>query len=100
MVQRTGSLRRKTRSLFRKNIKDRGKISIRNYLQTFKEGEKVLLKTEPAVQKGMYFRRYHGKTGKIIGKQGTNYKIEIKDNNKTKQVLVHPIHLKKCQTKN
>ena len=100
MVQRTGAGRRKTRHLFKKNVKDKGKISIRNYLQTFKEGDKVLLKAEPAIQNGMYFRRYHGKTGVIIGKQGTNYKINIKDNNKTKQVLVHPIHLKKCQKAN
>jgi large subunit ribosomal protein L21e len=97
MVQRVGASRRKTRHLFKKNVKDKGKISIRNYLQTFKEGDKVLLKAEPAKQNGMYFRRYHGKTGVIIGKQGTNYKINIKDNDKTKQVLVHPVHLKKCQ---
>tara|TARA_Y100000310_G_C20471372_1_gene710222 strand:- start:299 stop:589 length:291 start_codon:yes stop_codon:yes gene_type:complete len=96
-MKRTGTARRKTRSLYKKNVRTKGKISIRNYLQTFKEGEKVILKTEPAVQKGMYFRRFHGKIGEIIGKQGTNYKIKIKENNKLKQLLVHPVHLKKCK---
>ncbi|MAG52567.1 MAG: 50S ribosomal protein L21e [Nanoarchaeota archaeon] len=99
-MQRTGTNRRKTRSLFKKNVRLKGKISIRNYLQTFKEGEKVLLKAEPAIQKGMYFRRFHGKTGEIIGTQGTNYRIKIQDGNKPKEVIVHPIHLKKCQKKN
>ena len=99
-MKRTGTARRKTRSLFKKNIREKGKISIRNYLQSFKEGEKVLLKAEPAVQKGMYFRRFHGKTGEIIGKQGKSYKIKLNDKNKEKQLIVHPVHLRKCQTKN
>ncbi|MBU2639180.1 MAG: 50S ribosomal protein L21e [Nanoarchaeota archaeon] len=99
-MKRTGSSRRKTRSLFKKNVKDKGKISIRAYLQKFKEGDIVVLKSEPAVQKGMYFRRFHGKHGLIAGKQGTNYKIKINDRGKEKLVIVHPVHLKKCQTKN
>jgi large subunit ribosomal protein L21e len=98
MAKRTGTSRRKTRSLYKKNIREKGKISIRNYLQSFKEGEKVLLKTEPAKQNGMFFRRFHGKIGEIVGKQGSNYKIKIKENDKTKQVLAHPVHLRKCQT--
>lgn len=95
MAQRTGGYRRKTRSKLKKNIKDRGKISIRRYLQEFKEGERVILKAEPAVQTGMYFRRFHGKVGKIIGKKGNCYKIMVKDFNKSKEVIIHPVHLKK-----
>ena len=98
-MKRTGTSRRKTRSLYRKNIKDRGKISIRRYLQKLENGDKVLLKTEPAVQKGMYFRRFHGKVGTVSGKQGSNYKVIIRENNKYKELLVHPVHLIKCQTK-
>jgi|SRR3989344_5060462 len=99
MVKRTGTNRRKTRSLYRKNIRDRGKISIRNYLQKLNNGDKVVLKAEPAIQKGMYFRRFHGKTGEIVGKQGSNYKVRMKEKRVTKELLVHPVHLRKCQTK-
>lgn len=99
-MKRTGSSRRKTRSLYKKNVKTRGKISIRRYLQTLENGDKVILKAEPAVQSGMYFRRFHGKIGEVVGKQGSNYKVEVKENNKIKQLLIHPIHLQKCQTKN
>ncbi|MBS3145382.1 50S ribosomal protein L21e [Candidatus Woesearchaeota archaeon] len=95
MVQRAGSFRRKTRSKLKKNIRDRGKISIRKYLQTFKEGEIVVLKAEPAVQRGMYFPRYHGKSGRIKGKKGNCYEVLIKDGGKEKTLIVHPIHLKK-----
>jgi len=95
MVQRAGSFRRKTRSKLRKNIKDRGKISIKNYLRSFKKGERVILKAEPAVQKGMYFPRYHGKSGLIKSKRGNCYEVLIKDGGKEKTLIVHPIHLKK-----
>lgn len=98
MAKRIGSLRRKTRSKLRKNIRRKGKISLTKYFQTFKTNDKVQLLAESAVQKGMYFPRFHGKAGKIIGKQGSCYKIEIKDGKKLKTLLVHPIHLKKCQT--
>ena len=68
MAQWIGKFRRKTRSKLKKSIKTRGKISINNYLQSFKPEEKVLLKAEPAVQKGMYFPRFHGKVGVVKGK--------------------------------
>ena len=95
MVQRAGGFRRKTRSKLKKNVKARGKISIRRYLQAFKQGERVILKAEPAVQKGMYFPRYHGKSGLIKGKSGKCYEVLIKDGGKDKLLIVHPVHLKK-----
>jgi len=95
MAQRTGSFRRKTRSKLRKSIKDKSKLSIRRYLQEFKTGERVLLKAEPAVQKGMYFPRFHGKIGVIKGKQGNCYKVLIKDKKMEKIQIIHPIHLRK-----
>ncbi len=94
-MQRVGGSRRKSRSKLRKNVKARGKVPIRKYLQEFNEGEKVCLVAEPAVQKGMYHARFHGKHGIIGKKQGTNYYVKIKDGNKEKRILVHPIHLKK-----
>ena len=95
MVTRIGGARRKTRQKMTKSPQKRGKFSLRKYLQEFKMGDKVILKLESAVQKGMYFPRFHGKSG-IVGKnQGSNYYIQIKDGNKKKKVLVHPIHLKK-----
>ncbi|MFH1376955.1 MAG: 50S ribosomal protein L21e [Candidatus Woesearchaeota archaeon] len=94
-MQRVGGFRRKTRQKLRKNVRDKGKISITNYIKKLSEGDSVQLKAEPAVQKGMYFPRFHGKTGKVIKKQGTNYYVEVKDGNKKKLILIHPVHLKK-----
>lgn len=95
MTKRKGGFRRKTRYKLKKHYKAKGKISIRNYLQKFSPGDKVVLKGEPAVHEGMYFPRFHGETGEIKGTQGSCYKVQIKDGNKEKVVIVHPIHLKK-----
>lgn len=95
MAKRTGGPRRKTRHKLQKRKSEKGRISIRRYLQEFKQGDKVVLKAEPAYQKGMYHPRYHGKIGSVISKRKSCYKINIKDKRKEKILIVHPIHLKK-----
>lgn len=66
-----------------------------HFFQDLEEGSNVVLKAEPAYQRGMYYPRFHGKIGKVVGKQGNCYKVEIKDGSLRKVQLVHPIHLKK-----
>tara|TARA_Y100000310_G_scaffold345249_1_gene463111 strand:- start:2742 stop:3032 length:291 start_codon:yes stop_codon:yes gene_type:complete len=95
MVQRTGSLRRKTRSKLRKNVAVKGKVKIRDYLHEFKQADKIILVAEPAIQSGMHHPRFQGKAGEVISKQGACYKISIKDGNKPKTLIVHPIHMRK-----
>lgn len=97
MSNRIGGLRRKTRHKFAKKVGQRGKISLRSYLQQFKTGETVRLSKEPAIQKGMYFRRFLNKTGVVKGKSGNCYHVTIKDKNKEKTLIVHPVFLKKVQ---
>ena len=93
MVQRIGGFRRKTRHKLSK--KNKGKISLRKYFQSFKEGDKVLLQVEPAFHKGMYHPKFHSKSGTITGRRGNCYKLEIKDKNKYKTLIVHPVHLRR-----
>ncbi|MGM5480514.1 MAG: 50S ribosomal protein L21e [Nanobdellota archaeon] len=95
MVDRIGGFRRKTRQKFRKNIRERGKLSQRKFFQTFEGGDKVLLHADPAYQRGMYFPRFHGKVGIIGDKVGACYEVKIKDFSKEKTVIVHPVHLEK-----
>ena len=93
MANRKGSYRRKTRKLMSKHFRERGKISLTKYFAEYAEGDKITLKTEPAIQKGIYHLRFHGRTGVVKGKQGACYKVEIKDGNKPKELIVHPVHL-------
>ncbi len=95
MAQRIGGFRRKTRYKLKKDYRDKGKISISRYFQEFKIGDKVVLKAEPSIHKGMYHPRFHGKTGTIKSKQGKCYQVLINDHNKEKTLIIHPIHLRK-----
>ena len=93
-MQRIGGFRRKTRHKLKKNFREKGKLSVSRFMKNFEIGETVHLKAEPGFQKGMYFPRFHGRTGRVVRKQGSCYLVQIKDLSKTKTVLIHPIHLK------
>ncbi len=95
MTKRIGGFRRKSRHKLAKLIREHGKLSIAKYMQSFGKGDKVCLVAESSVQKGMYFPRFHGRTGVVIGKQGECYAIQIDDLGMEKTVIVHPVHLKK-----
>ncbi len=94
MVTRTGSRRRKAKKKLTKPKRQRGKLSLTRYFKVFKEGDRVVLKAEPSVQKGLYHVRFHGKQGIVKGKQGRCYKVMIKDGSKQKTLILHPVHLK------
>jgi len=95
MGRRKGSYRRRSRKLMKKDYKTRGKISISRYFAEFKAGEKVVLKAEPAYQKGIFHLRFYGKVGVISCKRGDCYELEIVDGHKPKLLIVHPLHLKR-----
>lgn len=97
MTKRIGGFRRKTRSKLRKDPRQHGKISLARYLQAFNINDKVILHAEPGYQKAMYHPRFHGKSGLVIGMQGSCYKVKIKDGGKLKTFIIHPIHLKKLK---
>ncbi len=100
MVTRIGGARRKTRAKFKKGYREQGKISLRRYLQRFEDGEKVVLLAEPAVQRGLYFRRFHGKIGTVTRSLGSCYEVRILDARKEKRLIVHPVHLRKVENAN
>ena len=95
MVKRTGTARRKTRGISTKNIRKKGKISISSYFTQFNNGDKALLKVEPAVHNGTYFRRFHGKIAEVVKKTGSCYEVKVIDKGKEKSLTVHPVHLRK-----
>lgn len=92
-MKRQGGKRRKSRQAFTKSFRNKGKVSITSYLQTFEEGDKVKLGLEPSIQKGVYHPRFKGRTGVVMEQQGECYVVQIKDGGKEKKLTVHPVHL-------
>ena len=95
MVKRIGTARTKTRSLYKKHIRTKGKISISSYFAKFNAGDRVLLKQDSAVHSGPVFRRFYGKIAVVAGKTGRCYQVKLKDGGKEKTLIVHPVHLRK-----
>ena len=85
MVQRKGSRRRKTRHKLLKPRRQKGKMSVVRFLQTFKEGE----------TKGAYHFKFHGRSGIVTGRQGGCYTVAMSDQGKQKTIIVHPVHLQR-----
>ena len=96
MVKRSKGLRSKSRHILRKKPRDRGTISITRALQQFENGERVNIVINPSIHKGMPHIRFHGKTGKIEGKQGNSYIVNITDGNKNKSLVIKPDHLRRA----
>ena len=87
--------RNKTRQRHRKNCRARGLGSIEKYLEDYNINDKVDVITDPSQHKrGMPHRRYHGKTGVIIGIRGRCYEVAVKLGNSTKILIIGKEHLR------
>lgn len=86
--------RKKTRYKFKKALRKRGITPVTALIQQFEIGQKVHVVCEPSVQKGMPHRRFHGKTGTVIGQRGRAWMLEVRDGNSDKVVIARPQHLK------
>ncbi|KAF7277728.1 large ribosomal subunit protein eL21-like [Rhynchophorus ferrugineus] len=58
--------RRSTRDLFSRKFKEHGVIPLSTYMKVYKIGDIVDIKGNGAVQKGMPYKVYHGKTGRVF----------------------------------
>ncbi len=94
MGRKSKGYRAKTRSLLRRKPRERGKTGLSKILHEYKPGEKVVIKINPSVHKGMPHRRYHGKMGVITDKKGRAYIIEVTEGDATKEIIARPEHLK------
>jgi len=97
VVKRSKGIRSKSRKILRKKPRNRGIKSISRALQQFKEGESVNIVIDPSVHKGMPHIRFHGKTGKIEGKQGNSYQVGINDGKKHKTLIIRSEHLRRVR---
>ena len=93
-MSKSRGFRRKTRSLLKKKPRERGKIGLSRLLHGYKPGDKVVIKIDPSVHKGMPHRRYHGKVGVIVSKRGRAYEVNVTQGDAVKEIIVRPEHLR------
>jgi len=93
MGRKAKGFRRKTRSLLKRKPRERGKTGISKILHEYKPGEKVVVKIDPSVHRGMPHRRYHGKIGVIVNKRGRSYIVDVTQGRAVKEIIVRPEHI-------
>ncbi|MCQ8898638.1 MAG: 50S ribosomal protein L21e [Hadesarchaea archaeon] len=78
----------------KKLTKEKGRgVTASRAMGEFREGERVVLRIEPSVQKGRPHPRYQGRVGVVRGRRGKAYEVEITDGGKIKKVIILPEHL-------
>lgn len=82
-----------TRRLLKKEHKERGKIKMSKLLQEYQPGNRVVVRIDPSIQKGMPHRRFHGKTGTVTEKRGRSYVVTVPQGNAVKEIIVRPEHI-------
>ncbi len=97
MVKRKGGTRRKTRYKLNKHARRKGKISFTSFFEIYNVGDKVLLRIEPSYHHGMFHPRFHMKPAVVKGKRGFCYVVDLNDRGKHKDLIVHPVHLKRIE---
>lgn len=80
----------------KKKTRTRGKLQLSRYFQELKEGDAVAVINEPSVKSNVP-KRMQGRTGFVAERRGKAYVVKIKDQNKEKDFLINPIHLKKIK---
>lgn len=93
MPRKSKGYRKKTRSLLRKKPRERGKVGLSKILHEYKPGQKVVVKINSSIHKGMPHRRYHGRIGVIANKKGRAYVVDVTQGKAVKEIIVRPEHL-------
>lgn len=95
MVKKSRGFRRGTR----KKLEQKRRPLITSFLREFSVGDRVVILPEPSSNRGVPFPRFKGKLGKVVGKRGRSYIVEVYDGRKKKQVVARPEHLKPLKLK-
>lgn len=85
--------RKKTRDKLSNSVRERGASPPSGAVQEFEEGEKVHVTIDPSVPEGRPHPRFQGRTGKVVGRQGRAFEVEVDDGDSTKTLFVRSQHL-------
>ncbi|HDY72655.1 MAG TPA: 50S ribosomal protein L21e [bacterium] len=83
------------RAKSRHKMKKRGpKVTVNKMLQEIPDGSIVDVHIDSSVHSGLPDKKYKGKTGTVIRKQGTAFLVHVKDGNQDRILVVGPAHLR------
>ncbi|XP_061392958.1 large ribosomal subunit protein eL21-like [Musca vetustissima] len=92
----TNSKGYRPRDMFPRPFRKHDVIPLSTYMRVFKIGDIADIKSHGAVQKGMPYKAYHGKTGKTVGVI-VNKRVRGKILPKRINVRIEHVHHSKCR---
>lgn len=92
MVRGTKGFRHSTRRKLKKSVRE--KFKPEDYVKEFKLGKQVLVKLEPASQKGMPHPIFKSAVGLVKARRGRAYLVEVRVGRKPKVITARAEHLK------
>ena len=84
----------------RDKLKRKERPTVNKLLQEIDKGSYVKIKINSSVHSGMPHHRYHGLTGRVSGKKGKAYLVDVKLGNQPRELIVHAAHLSQYISKN
>jgi len=85
--------RRKSRGVLVKKPRLRGLQPLGRLLHEYREGERVVVKIDSAVHKGMPHARYQGRVGVVASKRGRAYIVKMGEGGKVRDLIILPEHM-------
>jgi large subunit ribosomal protein L21e len=85
--------RRKSKHVLMKKPRERGIQPLGRLLHEYGEGEKVVVKIDSAIHKGMPHARYQGRVGTVAEKRGRAYLVKMQEGGKIRDLLILPEHM-------
>ena len=76
-----------------KKIRDKGKLRLSQYFKKIEDNANVAIIKDSGVASS-FPDRIQGLSGKVIRSRGKFKDVLIKDGNKAKTFIIHPVHLK------
>ena len=95
MVKPGKGAHRRTRYKFQKRPRDRGLSTITRAFVTYADGDGAHIVIDPSVHRGQPHHRYHGLTGRVVGRQGRAYLIRVRTGGLYRTLIVRPEHLRR-----
>jgi len=92
-MRKSKGYRSGTRRLMTKEPRERGKMKLSKLLYEYQPGNRVIIKIDSSVHKGMPHKRYHGRVGNVINKRGRSYVISVTQGDAVREIIVRPEHL-------
>ena len=77
----------------RKKVREKGKLRLSRYFKKIDDGADVAIVIDRGVR-AAFPKRIQGLSGKVLESRGKFKLVQIKDGNKLKTFIMHPVHLR------